>query len=646
MDFFAHQDRAKASTFKLMVLYVLAVVGVVISLNLVALLLTNVNRGQELREDGTVVEAPLRIVPEAHLLTTLGALAIIGLAGLYRKATIGSDGANVAEMLGGQLVDPATRDPEERKLMNIVEEMTIASGVPMPRVYIMQNEEGINAFAAGTRLDNAVVAVTRGCIHELNRDELQGVVAHEFSHILNGDMRLNLRMIALNFGIMAIGVIGYYILRMSPRMSGGKKEGAAAVAAIFVIGLGMMIIGFVGLFFGRILQASVSRQREFLADASAVQFTRNPSGIANALKKIGGLSSKIHDTNASEVAHMFFAPGIRSLFSTHPPIEARIRAIEPNWDGKLIASPTSQPGLGHNVGPRPDFAGMADANAAGFSSALPPPMTRIPLNADNVVNAAGLTRPPAIEHADAVMAKIPAPLHEAATDPYLARSLVLALLFDSDPAQRQIQTMELSGQRSALAREAIDMSSFIISIDRMLRLPLLDLAMPALRTLTPTQIAELKKLAELMASVDRKLSLFELALLKILEQIWHQSTNSGQPPAVYRALTAVAEPVRILFSALAQASDSPAWPDAYARGMDRLGLTRGEPTSANIRANTVDVARAIDTLRLSTPQIKKRIIDAAAHLVVEDNTVTLSEAELLRATSAALDVPLPPIYDR
>lgn len=641
MDFFAHQDRAKASTFKLLVLYGLAVVGVVVSLNAVALLLTNINRPGEVQEDGTVAETSFHIVPEAQLLTTIGALAVIGLAGLYRKATIGADGANVAEMLGGQLIDPATADPDERKLMNIVDEMSIASGVPRPRVFIMNNEEGINAFAAGTRLDNAVVAVTRGCIQTLNRDELQGVVAHEFSHILNGDMRLNLRMIALNFGIMAIGVIGYYILRSSPRFSGGRKEGAAAVLAIFLIGLAMTITGFVGLFFGKILQASVSRQREFLADASAVQFTRNPNGIASALKKIGGLSSKVHAASANEVAHMFFAPGVGSLlsklFSTHPPIEQRIRAIEPNWNGEFLTSISATTGTQSRAESHRDI----QPNLAGFSTTMPPSMTRMSVTPADVVNSAGTTRPPAIAHADSVMANIPLPIQQAARDPYTARALVLALLFDTDPTARQVQTMELSAQRSALARQTIDLSQHIQPLERSLKLPLLDLTIPALRTLTTSQIAEVKKLAELMSAVDRKLSLFELALMKIVEQIWDGSKRTVQN-VKYNVLTEVAQPTRVLFSALSRASDTPAWPDAYARGMDRLGLTRAEPT----HPNPIEVARAIDSLRESSPQIKRQIIDAAAHLVVEDNTVTLREAELLRATSAALNVPLPPIYAR
>ena len=236
-------------------------------------------------------------------------------------------------MLGGRLVNPAQPDPDERKLLNVVEEMAIASGIPVPQVYVLPEEKGINAFAAGHSTSDAVVAVTQGALRLLTRDELQGVIGHEFSHILNGDMRLNLRLMGLIFGILCLAVIGRVLLHVR---GGGKDKNPLPL-----LGLVLVLMGWVGVFFGRLIQAAVSRQREFLADASAVQFTRNPAGLAGALKKIGGLSygSKLKNAHAGEASHMFFGNGMGGSFlglmETHPPLAERILALEPDFDGEF-----------------------------------------------------------------------------------------------------------------------------------------------------------------------------------------------------------------------------------------------------------------------------------------------------------------------
>ncbi len=245
-------------------------------------------------------------------------------------------GSAVAESLDGRLIASNTNDPDERKLLNVVEEMSIASGVPMPKVYVLDNEDGINAFAAGHTPSDAAVAVTRNCMTKLSRDELQGVIGHEFSHILNGDMRLNIRLIGILFGIFCIATIGRILLYTRSSNSRDKNP-------LPIIGLLLLVIGSLGVFFGRLIQAAVSRQREFLADASSVQFTRNPAGLSGALQKIGGYGSLMESPHASDASHLFFASGLTDSFfgamATHPPLDARIRAIDPNWDGKFHRLP-------------------------------------------------------------------------------------------------------------------------------------------------------------------------------------------------------------------------------------------------------------------------------------------------------------------
>ncbi|HTL28953.1 MAG TPA: M48 family metallopeptidase, partial [Tepidisphaeraceae bacterium] len=352
MNFFEHQDRARRSTTRLVFLFIFAVLAIITALNLAAYAIA---RGVGVHEGVRHLSSPTyeRVQPlwsnaGMYQWVTVGTLVTILSGTLYKTVQLRKGGAAVAQMLGGTPLIPNSGTPADRQLQNIVEEMSIASGVPVPQVYVMRNEPGINAFAAGFGPQDAVISVTQGCIDQLNRDELQGVIAHEFSHILNGDMRLNLRLIGILHGILLIALIGYFVLRSmfsssssSSSRRSSSKDGDGGPWIALIIGLALVAIGYIGVFFGRLIQAAVSRQREFLADASAVQFTRNPSGIANALKKIAAASagSQVDNAQALGTAHLFFASAFRvgfvNLLATHPPLVDRIKAIDPTFDGKL-----------------------------------------------------------------------------------------------------------------------------------------------------------------------------------------------------------------------------------------------------------------------------------------------------------------------
>ena len=342
-DFFQQQDAARRGTTRLVVLFSLAVLAIVVSVELLlAATMGFLGRDPETNEiDWTTVADPRLL-----LLAVGGTLLVVGGGSLYKIAQLRGGGRVIAEELGGRLVDGSTSDPVERRLLNVVEEMAIASGTSTPPVYIMDGETGINAFAAGFAPQDAVIGVTRGAATTLDRDELQGVIAHEFSHILNGDMRLNIRLMGLLHGIFLIGMIGYFILRMSfySGAGGGRSRDSKGALPILALGAGLAIVGFAGTFFGNLIKAAVSRQREFLADSSAVQFTRHPGGIAGALKKIGGFvtGSKVENPNAPQASHMFFGratSGFSAMFSTHPPLGERIRRIDPSWDGEFPELP-------------------------------------------------------------------------------------------------------------------------------------------------------------------------------------------------------------------------------------------------------------------------------------------------------------------
>src|SRR5512138_3548387 len=330
MNFFARQTETRTLSRRLVVLFVLAVIAVVAAVDLVMLLAIGATRPAS---DGVYMPnaAWYAAHPQALIGCSLIVLGIISLASLYKTSVLSSGGGGaVARELGGVRVSADTTDPTQRKLLNVIEEMAIASGVPMPEVYVLEQEAGINAFAAGHNPSNAAIAVTRGALMTLDRSELQGVIAHEFSHVLNGDMRLNIRLMGLLFGLFVIAIIARTVMRVAPRGRDQKGLGPAIILVAFAV----LVIGYVGLFFGRMIQAAVSRRREALADASAVQFTRDPTGLRNALVKIGAASSgsRLSHPEVDEVAHMLFAPGMSRLFATHPPLLERLKAIDPQFD--------------------------------------------------------------------------------------------------------------------------------------------------------------------------------------------------------------------------------------------------------------------------------------------------------------------------
>ena len=336
MDFFERQDKARKKTKLLVFYFILAVAALIVAVYFAALLIFSGVQAQQHRNFG---ESPQFALwnPQLFLGVAGGVLAVVLIGSGYKTVALAQGGSAVSEMMGARLVSPNTNDPDERKLLNVVEEMAIASGVPVPHVYVMDEEDGINAFAAGHKPGDATITVTRGCVKILSRDELQGVIGHEFSHILNGDMRLNLRLMGIIFGILCLAIIGRVLLQTA--RVGGRGRGQNPLP---LLGLLLLVIGYIGVFFGRLIQAAVSRQREFLADASSVQFTRNPGGITGALKKIGGLGetgSRLSHAHAEELSHMFFGNGVSEpfigLLETHPPLAERIRVFDPNFDGKF-----------------------------------------------------------------------------------------------------------------------------------------------------------------------------------------------------------------------------------------------------------------------------------------------------------------------
>jgi len=607
MDFFEHQEVARKKTGRLIIFFILGLVGI-IALTYVAIIF-----GLSVSSEGEPIVHNLELL----LGVGIGVTAVVGFASLYKISSLSSGGTAVADMLGGRLVDSGARDPLERRLLNVVEEMAIASGTPVPQVYVMENEPGINAFAAGFSPSDAVIGVTRGCLENLDRDQLQGVIGHEFSHILNGDMRMNIRLMGVIFGILAIGLIGRIILRSS-MYSRRRKDSGGALA----MGLAFLIIGYVGMFFGNLIKAAVSRQREYLADASAVQFTRNPEGIAGALKRIGGLEegSNIHNPAAEEASHMFFGAGFSGLFATHPPLEERIERIQA-YPLELASSPAQG-------------ASALPAGASGFAG-------------QTSIAATGPSEQH-VKYAKSIIADMPVLLSDASHEPFSARAVVYALLLSNDAEIAAKQRKSLThGAQDGVYELTARYQSDVAKLPRRSHLPLLDMTLPALRSLSAQQYKIFRANLQHLIRADNKIDLFEWTISRIVIQGLDEHFGLLKPAkAKHRSLSGLRHPFEIVLSTMAYvgAKKADAAENAYIRGIEQIGWQRSK-IRPNTECTLTGVGNALDLLRESTPKIKGQLLRGCATVAEDDGRITVREAELIRAIADAVGTPVPPMMN-
>lgn len=648
MDFFDHQEQARKRTSLLLVYFVIAV-GLII-LSVYAVISAFIVAGG----DGPAHLRPVFFEPERFFAVAIGVVFVILLGTLYQLSALGGGGAAVARMLGGEPVQPNTTDPTERKLLNVVEEMAIAAGTPVPEVYLLGKERSINAFAAGTTPANAVVGVTRGTMELLTRDELQGVIAHEFSHILNGDMRLNIRLIGILHGILLISMIGYFTMRLAPwggssrsRSSSDRNSGGAALAML-AIGAALWAIGYIGVVFGRLIKSAVSRQREYLADASAVQFTRNPDGLAGALKKIGGLSvgARLRAQSAEEASHLFFGnalkPSMFNAIATHPPIQERIKRIDPAWDGEF-----PEVRLDSSMGYHKTY-GQAPTAEGGPGQARRPPMAAAMAGLTGAVlaNQVGAPQQEHIAYASKLIQEIPGTLREMAREPEQARALILGLLLDpvAELRERQLQTLRAHAETGTLqALEAADAA--IDQLKPQHRLPLADMAIPALRRLSNQQYERFRANVDRLILADEEIDLFEYALQRML--LRHLDAHFGRfRPSRIRHYTmdAVRTETAVVLSTLAQVGsrDENAAQRAFIAAAHLTELSDLElmPRSM-IGLDRLNLA--LNELAAGAASVKRTLIEACSTCVLVDGKITIQESELLRAIADFLGCPMPPV---
>ncbi|MGU9951385.1 MAG: M48 family metallopeptidase [Gammaproteobacteria bacterium WSBS_2016_MAG_OTU1] len=663
MNFFESQQQARRKT-GLLVLLLLAAAAAIISLLYLAVHFALAHSEQ----------SPIVDFPNWDLLgkVSLFVLTLIGLGSLYKIIALSGGGAAIAESMGGRLLSSPT-DNSERQLLNIVSEMALASGCPTPPVYIMP-DEGINAFAAGDKLGNAVIGVTHGAKNVLTRDEMQGVIAHEFSHVLNGDMKFNLRLIGIIHGVMLLSLLGSLFFRGGLYSSFGSRSRNNGAPAIMMAGVALMVVGAVGAFFGSMIRAAISRQREFLADASAVQFTRNPHGIANALQKIAAMSTHFNERpQAKQFAHMFFsnaiALGFSNMMSSHPPLDKRIKKILPNWDGNInvklpknVVSPdsdaaphaTAAPLAGLNAtggGGSEMLSAMHDTNrhaegvpsnsASDSASELPDLFGAIfgdNEDAKNILPTAGATTVAGFAAAEKILTALPPIIKDALTNPYSARALIYAMLLDDKNTEcRHAQCKHLESFADTGVYELTQqLAPHISALPRPLRLPLLLQTLPALRQLSMAQYELFVRNLTVLITADEKIDLFEWSLEAVLLHYLEESFGASKyklPPA--KAATEYA------LSLLAKAADSDNAENAFMAAATHIKSQLVYDKSPFVPQKLMLAMRRVSK---NSPAAKQAFMQAAAECAAHDGIINSDEGILLRAFAAMLDCPLPPNF--
>lgn len=621
MNFFERQHQVRRMSTRLVLLFAVAVVGIVATVDLVVVFLFRDLPAEQILV-GVIVASVLMAV-------------VIGLSSLIRMLLLrGGGGGKVARSLGAKPVPEDTTDPHLRRLRNVVEEIAIASGVPVPELYVLESEPGINAFAAGWSPSDAAVAVTRGALEQLNRDELQGVIAHEFSHVVNGDMRLNIRLMGLLFGILVLYIVGRVLLHVRGRNP------------LALVGLAMIVAGLVGILIARIIKAAVSRQREYLADASAVQLTRQTHGLTGALKKIAGVpaGSQLGNAKAEDVSHMLFGSGkgLASVFATHPPLVKRIQALEPNVTPQELDELRQRWSLAPPSGLQEDQAlGLAPASAP-----LPAAEQAVRADPAAVAAAVGVSDEAAFQQAGRILGQIPEELRARAHHPGAVVPLVFGLLLSAHPEVRARQHAALAARHGQqVADAAWHEGGALASLHPMLRLPLAEVAFPALRHRPQPEQDAIAGTVQTLINADGRLSVSEYCLARLLHtELYEAATHAPAWGEQRRTLAAATGAAATLLAVLAAAGHpQPAAADqAFHAGMAELRLPQQlgyAPPPQGVLA-LEQVWPALDGLAGPDKQL---LVQAMVAVIGHDGEMTVTESELLRTICAMLHCPLPPL---
>jgi len=674
MNFYKAQDQARKQTSWLLFLYFLSVVSIVLITNICFAIFVWYSNPSNLSHVHLQPIASFSALVEwfKHIVIGLGwykflwvtglVCGVIGISMGFKWASLRSGGRVIAESLGGRVLAPNTNDALERRLLNVVEEIALASGVPVPPVYIMDDEQGINAFAAGLSYEDAVIGVTRGTLECLNREQLQGVIAHEFSHILNGDMLLNMKLLAVLHGILMISEAGRTIMRHSSRRSYSHSR-RDANGGFFIFGLCLFLIGWLGQFFGDLIKSAVSRQREFLADASAVQFTRNPEGIGGALKKIGGYGaqSKIQHSAAHEVGHLFFSSAYKSflsLFSTHPPLEERISRVLPSWNGRFTRYRKETDKTVEDT----NYSENASASFIGSSSAVTSQFTDSSsaekvLGKKSVSNYDGKPVEFTLEvdqdleplqvrpsSSDELYSKARTLAHE----PLGAVSLVLSALMDDDKTvlNKQLLIIEQNQKKwlsaSKDAKRLLDQLQAQANAAGKSSLQLLEMAIPSLKQISLKQYQLLREIMTQMVQADGRVALLEWVIYQLVCQYCdrHFGLSKPQKPK-YKTVKQLSSIYEIVLSRVVHYGGGQN--DDKSKAFNGACNVAGTYTIKLLPIELCSQAkftRAVYALGQAYPLLKPRLIKGLISAAQSDAYINDHERQVIRGIAAVMDCPL------
>ena len=667
MNFFEAQDNARKKTKQLVLLLTAAVISLIVLTNLLVAAVYLFFNGYMGHGGGSWSDALATMPPDLWAWISLAVLGVVGCASGYKYLAVQSGGRAIGELLGGAPLRYDSATPEQKRLLNVVEEMAIASGLPVPPVYLIP-ESSINAFAAGFTPNDAIIGINQGTIEHLNRDELQGVVAHEFSHILNGDTHINLRLIAILHGILFLGILGYIVLRGGGLRASGRKSSAGV--PLLALGVGLVIIGYAGTFFGNLIKAGVSRQREYLADAAAVQFTRNPIGIANALKKIGGLTigSTMTAPKANEVSHMFFGEANRRMFgqllATHPPLDERIRAVEPSWDGAFTPVTMTQTPAPEQNAVDPRAMAHVDSLAVRVAEALPDAggsaIELVDVDevfaVDEIVGVEDRVGHPTAAHvatAHALVGGLPTALTDAAHDPWSARAITYAGLLDADETIRKSQLAHLKahGDRG-IDRETDRLYPLLSHLNAPDKLTLFEMSTPALKVLSHEQYRRFSSNLVTLIKLDQRIDLFEWVLHRLIvnnlkphyEGAHYEGARHSRTR--HRNYDGLAADVGALLCAIARYSHDSSADASAAFGAGAVEMDLALEYDASPDPNFARLNTALRALRRVSPLAKPKLLKACIRVALHDELLTFDAHALLQGVAATLDCPLPPIVSK
>lgn len=634
MNFFEHQDKARRNTTLLTLLFLIAIFALIVITNLVVAAFLWMGQDYNLYSGDT--RGGLAGFLSYFTWARFGGIgtavsATVGLVVAAKWLQLSRGGKTVAESMGGSRILAQGNDPGERRVLNVVQELALAANMPVPAVYVLNDERGINAFAAGITPADAIVAVTRGTLQQLKRDELQGVIAHEFSHILNGDMRLNIRLAAMLKGITFVGDVGHFLLRSSHRRRGTDTKSQAALP---LLGLGLLSVGWLGGMAAGFIKAAISRQKEYLADASAVQFTRNPDGIADALKVIGGYvpGTLVHAARANELSHIFFGQIQHSLwqvFATHPPLEDRIRRLDPRWDGVVIKREIK------HFGPR------TQANGGGRAALVAAAILAGAAVKEELIDADFGPAPEELDGQSAQKHELPLAFIQQSHQPQGANALIYALLLSRDTAvsKRQLSIISQDGI-PGLADLVFTLAPAVHELIAPLRLPLLEMCIPALKSISAPQYQTFKNTLLKIVRADDRTDLYEWCMFQLVRHYLDPEfikVKHSRPR--YRNLHKVLYHIRVVLSVLAH-EGSGETEAVFRLAADELDFSNLQLLSRE-QCSVEAFSKAVSELADCYPLLKPRLLKAMALAADADGQISGAEQEILASMAAVMDCPVP-----